>query len=27
MIDLSNSPHAGLVSRFLLKMFKPTLFK
>jgi len=27
MIDLSNSPHAGLVSRFLLKMLKPTLFK
>ncbi len=27
MTDLSNSPHAGLVSRFLIKMFKPNLFK
>ena len=27
MIDLSTSPHAGLVSRFLLKFFKPNLFK
>jgi len=27
MTDLSNSPHAGLVSRFLVKMFKPNLFK
>ena len=27
MIDLSKSPHAGLVSRFLLKCFKPNLFK
>jgi len=27
MTDLSNSPHAGLVSHLLLKMFKPNLFK
>jgi abequosyltransferase len=27
MTDLFNSPHAGLVSRFLIKMFKPNLFK
>jgi abequosyltransferase len=27
MTDLLNSPHAGLVSRFLIKNFKPNLFK
>jgi abequosyltransferase len=27
MIDLSKSPHANLVSHFLLKIFKPTIFK